>query len=187
MEKFKTKNLILASFIALAMMFVAMFGFAACGTKTVALTEENLVGTYDVVNASFTPTAENTYNTQSATCTKAEYDAITAKVEAGQELTADESYKYNEVFDGFFGKYEVKADHNIHVVGMAQEVQATWAIEDGKIVYTEVQQGSYPLSGWTFDCAWDNGKVVITITVPNGTGATMAGTMVLTLEKVAAE
>lgn len=183
MEKTKSRNLFLTCAMALAVMFITVFGLAACGEKP--LTEENVVGTYEVTNASYTPSEGNTYNTEPATCTKAEYNAIAAKVEAGQELTQEESYKYYEVFDGFFEKYEVKPDHNIHVIGSLYDVQATWKIENGKIIYTEVQQGTYPLSGWSYDAAWDNGKIIITVTVPDGPGATLAGTIVFTLEKIA--
>lgn len=181
MEKARTRNLFLTSILALAMVIAVMFGFAACGEEKIELTEENLVGTYDVTNAAFTPTAENQYNRQAATCTKAEFDAIKAKIEAGTALTEDEQYKYYEVFDGYFERYEIKADNTITV---NTHQTATWAIENGELSYTSTIPGN---TSWQFAVAWDNGKVIVTITVPNAQGAAMAGTMVLTLEKVAAE
>ena len=180
MEKIRTKNLFLTGILAVAMMLVVMFGFAACGDAKVELTEENLVGTYDVTNAVFTPTAENQYNRQAATCTKAEFNAIKTKAEAGTELTEDEEYKYYEVFDGYFETYEIKADNTIVV---SNNQTATWAIENGELTYTSTIQGN---TSWQFSVAWDNGKIIVTITVPNAQGAAMAGTMVLTLEKVQA-
>ena len=178
MEKTRTRSLFLTGVIAVAMMFVVMFGFAACGEAKIELTEENVVGTYDVTNAAFTPTAENQYNRQAATCTKAEFEAIKAKVDAGTELTEDEEYKYNEVFYDYFARYEIKADNTIAI---ENHQVATWAIENGELTYTSTIQGN---TDWQFAVAWDNGKIIVTITVPNAQGAAMAGTMVLTLEKV---
>ncbi len=180
MEKIGTKKLLLTSIFLIVLSFVVMFGFAACGDGKVELTEDNLVGTYDVTNAAFTPTAENQYNRQAATCTKAEFDAIKAKVDAGTDLTADEEYKYFEVFDGFFERYGINENKTVTV---DNQQRATWAIENGELTYESTLQGNI---NWTFAVEWDNGKVVVTITVPNSQGATMAGTMVLTLEKVTA-
>lgn len=189
----KTKNLFMTAMIAVAMMFAVVFGFAACGetpngdntqngdNTPAVLTEADVIGTWQVTNGAFTPTPENQYNTEAATCTKAEFDAIAAKVEASTALTEDESYLYYEVFDGFFNTYEMAADYNVYIAGYAQPA-ATWSVVDGVFNYTSTN----PNDTWTYAVAYTNNQVVVTITVPNAQGAAMAGTIVLTLSKVVA-
>ncbi|MBQ7602815.1 MAG: hypothetical protein IJU58_01535 [Clostridia bacterium] len=189
----KTKNLFMTAMIAVAMMFAVVFGFAACGetpngdntqngdNTPAVLTEADVIGTWQVTNGAFTPTPENQYNTEAATCTKAQYDAIAAKVEASTALTEDESYLYYEVFDGFFNTYQMAANHDVTIVGYVNTV-ATWSVTDGVFTYTSAN----PNDTWTYAVAWTNNQVVVTITIPNAQGATMAGTMVLTLTKVVA-
>lgn len=162
MEKIRTKNLFLTGILAVAMMFVVMFGFAACGEDgKVALTEENVTGNYNVTKVVYTPTGENP---QAKTCTKAQFEAME---------TTDDDY---DLFEGWFYTYEVKEDHSIIQEGNTSPM-ATWGITDGKLTYEPTDT--------TFESSatWDNGKIVVTINVTLGG---FQGTYVLTLEKVVA-
>ena len=164
-------------------LFVAVAGvaLAACGgnkddAKT--LTEENLLGNWYVASVAYTPGTGATYTAD--TCTKAEWDVLEAKA----DRTAAEEDKF-DLFDGYFHTYSIEInqendpDHVIYdTTGGGHVAAAEWGVADGEITYEAILPGAAADS-----VVWNNGKVAITVTVPNGN---FAGTYVLTLAKVAA-
>lgn len=190
MEKTKTKNLFWAGIIAIIMIIGAVFGLAACGKKNnnepvaVELTAENLVGSWKVANIAYdaAPADEVISTCQNADDIEWTWDtywAVHAKQQAGEVLTETEDYGYNEVFYQFFCYYEVTEDLDVWPTATWHQ-SATLGIENGELTYTDMMPGN---DGWEFSAEWDNGKVQICITFPDGAGATLVGTMTMTLEK----
>ena len=169
MEKFKTKNLILASFIALAMMFVAMFGFAACGTKDNGnggeeqqLTNADFVGDWDTVSVEYTPT-EGT----SKTYTKARYDELKAGYLANE--FDEESAEYEEYLELSYALYNCKITESEE----SNKIQAkryglddyddigTWTIENNQLK-TNINPTAFGATA--VEAEYKDGNIIVTIT-----------------------
>jgi len=193
MEKFKTKNLILASFIAIAMMFVAMFGFAACGPKGEGeqqLTNADVVGVWYSTRVVITgETGEDAY--LNGTYTNDRYLALKA-IDEGTErdLTSAEQTEYytlkgTSVKSGILQNYKLEAGEGtekgkVYSKGIAQEnyvETATWEIANNVVEITAKDGNGVSSITW----ARDNDLAIITVSFADGSVYTF------TLAKVAAE
>lgn len=185
MEKFKTKNLILASFIALAMMFVAMFGFAACGTKGEGeqqLTNADVAGVWYSTQVVVAGREEG-----NGTYTYARYQELKAIDEGtDRDLTAAEQIEYGMLGNAILQNFKLEVGEGtekgkVYSKGVAEdetayEEAATWEIVNNKVELT-VDDDDVTSITWTRD----NDLAIVTITFANNSSCTY------TLAKVAAE
>ena len=132
---------------------ISSVAFLACGS--VALTEENVVGSYDTATVAYTPSGENAETT---TYTKAQFESMSQE---------DDAYEF---LAEMFMSYEVKEDGKIYLQEYPDYAFGTWAIEDNELEVSLMGTDS-------IDAKWNNGKIIISGTDADG------GTFVLTLEK----
>ena len=148
------------STLVVCLLLCMVLGLSACGGKP--LTEENVVGRYQIVQVVYTPAEENTHGfTRAVNLTRADFEAIVARKDAGTSTAQDdEDYMY-------YGSYfdcvtEVRADGSIYDYhGDSPEMlNGYWEIRDGKLEYNceynDIDQ---------YTAEWDNGKIKITCTV----------------------
>ena len=83
---------------------VATAALVGCSANTVPLTEENVAGKWELTYATYTPHAQSEYAAD--TCTKAEWDALNAKL---TDKTDEELIKF-DIFEDKFYTYELRAN-----------------------------------------------------------------------------
>ncbi|MBR1925723.1 MAG: hypothetical protein IJ837_02585 [Clostridia bacterium] len=189
MEKIKTKNLILASFITLAMIFVAMFGFAACGPKgedEQQLTNADVAGVWystQVVVAG--KTGEDASSNGTYTYTR--YQELKA-IDDGDErdLTLEEQLEYHMFGYAILQNYKLElgegtAKGKVYNKGVAEDENnyaevATWEIVNNKVELTVDDEDITSIT-W----ARSNDLAIVTISFAD------ESTCTYTLAKVAAE
>ena len=177
----------LKSTLAVFLMIGMMLGLTACGGTP--LTKENVVGTYRVTYIVATPKEGDT-STASAELSRAEFEAIVARKDAGTATTQDND-NYARYAGEFEIEYKVTEDGNIYQVDGIYHpntderedlLLGTWEIKNGSLVYDCIIDKIDE-----FSAEWKNGKIEITEIVKDGTSIATYGVVkyVITLEKVA--
>lgn len=149
MEKIRTKNLFLTGMLAVAMMFVVMFGFAACGenNEPKELKADDFVGVWEVESNVYTVDGD------SDTTTLARFKELH---DAGQ--TSDDEYvdaatvilKFNVKADGTLQWKQYYADDTEY------SNAGTWAIVDNKLTadFTGFLAGTVTVN-------YENNKIIV--------------------------
>lgn len=167
---------LLKSTLVACLMICMLLGFTACGAKP--LTEENIVGRYQITQLVYTPSEDNHGLNRAVSMSRADYDALVARREAGTATAQDEE-DYTYFSSDFECVMEVRADGTIYdYYGDDPEMlDGYWEIVDGKIEYTcELNTLDQ------FTAEWDNGKIIITWTLDRSD--TFQGTTVWTYERI---
>ena len=168
---------LLKSTLAVCLLLCMMFGLTACGGKP--LTKENLVGRYQITSIVYTPAEENTHGINRAVnMTKADYDALVARREAGTATEQDDQ-DYVYFGYGFENVTEVREDGTIYDYHNddPEMLNGYWEIKDGKLEY---RNGYNNIDEYIAE--WDNGKIKITCTVERS--AELQGVTYYILEKI---
>ena len=172
---------ILKSTLVVCLMLCMVLGLTACGN--LPLTEENVVGNYEMTHLTYTANENNTHGYQSCDYSKKQYEEMIARKEAGTATTKEAENDYYVIAGCFEETAEIRADGTMysHYKNAEDFWGANWKIVNGEFVYELLY--SY---GDEFDAKWENNKIILTRTVTVETDAEY-GVTVYTYEKVSRE
>ena len=155
---------------------VIVYTYEKVKREEVALTAQNVVGEYNVINATYTPNADNTQYTTPYSVNRASYTYCESKVNNG---TATQTER--EKFDIFSFAYStnIRLTEDGQALNDDSAQEGLWEIKNGKLDYTATADTINQYSA-----KWDNGRIVIIVNLIYAMGP--QGLVVFTLEKIPA-
>ena len=149
------------STLAICLLLCMVLGLTACGK--LPMTEENVVGAYQITRVTYTANVANTTGYQSCDYTKKQYEEMAARVEAGTATTKEADNDYYVVGGLFDVVTEFRRDGTIYDLfdNSPDFWLATWKIQNGEFIYTSLPGLDYD----QYSAKWKNNKLVLTRTV----------------------